>query len=169
MTAPVPDIRRANKAQAAQFFDVSLPTVEKWMREGCPYVQRGGKGVGWVLDLLAMAEWRFSARANGSEADPESMPAAERKQWYEGEQKRRDIQIRDRELIPAIEVEEAMATAFAAISQGLRSMPDNLERRLGIAPEITEAIEAQMDDEMQALADRLESLAPVGDGREDAA
>lgn len=158
--SPVFDPRRANKAQAAQFFDISLPTLEKWLREGAPILQMGSRGVSWEIDLKAVAQWRYSSRSEGG-VDPDSMPPQERKAWYESETKRRALQVQDRELIPSSEVESVVATAFQAISQGLRSLPDNIERRTGCSPDILEAIEAALDGEMDALADKLSSLSLV--------
>ncbi|MCK7461100.1 MAG: DUF1441 family protein [Sphingobacterium sp.] len=157
----IPDIRRANKAQVAQFFDISLPTVETWIRQGAPVAQRGARGVSWVIDLLALAEWRFSSRTNQGGIDPETLPPGERKLWYDGETKRRELQVRDRELIPVADVEQAIATAFSAIAQGIRSIPDNLERRIGCSPDVAEAVERILDEEMTALSERLADLAPV--------
>ena len=153
--------RRVNKAELAAWFYVSLPTIEAWIRRGMPISQRGSRGVPWVIDILEVAEWRFSGRAdNDGETDPERLSPSDRKAWYEGEARRRDLQERDRELIQAIEVEQAIRTAFAAIGQSLRSIPDNLERRIGISPAVAEQIEEILDEEMTALADRLSSLAP---------
>ena len=153
--------RRVNKAELAAWFEVSLPTIEAWIRKGMPIAQRGSRGVPWVIDLLEVAEWRFSGRAdNDGEIDPERLSPSDRKAWYEGEARRRDLQERDRELIPAIEVEQAIRTAFAAIGQSLRSIPDNLERRVGISPAVAEQIEEMLDEEMTALADRLANLTP---------
>ena len=153
-------IRTGNKAACAEFFGVSLPTIEGWVRRGMPVVQRGDKGIGWVIDLCAVAEWKFGNQTS-STADPESMTPIERKAWYEGETKRRDLQIRDRELIPAGDVERTIATAFAAISTGLRAIPDLLERKYGLSGEIAGNVSEALDLELEALADRLATLAPV--------
>ena len=153
--------RRVNKAELAAWFEVSLPTIEAWIRKGMPIAQRGSRGVPWVIDILEVAEWRFSGRADtDGEIDPERLTPSDRKAWYEGEARRRDLQERDRELIPAIEVEQTVRTAFAAIGQSLRSIPDNLERRVGISPAVAEQIEEMLDEEMTALADSLASLTP---------
>ncbi len=154
-------VRTGSKAACAEFFDVSLPTVEAWIRRGMPVVQRGAKGVAWQIDLLAAAQWRF-AGADESGADPDSLSPQDRKAWYEGETKRRDLQIKDGELIPAGDVERVIATAFAAISSDIRAIPDNLERQYGISGEVAESVEALLHDAMDAMADRLSQLAPVG-------
>jgi hypothetical protein len=125
-----------------------------------PVVQKGAKGVAWVIDLCAAAEWRF-AGPKDAESDPEGMSPADRKAWYEGETKRRDLQIRDKELIPAADVERVIATAFAAISSDIRAIPDNLERRHGIPGDVAESVEVLLHEAMDALADKLSNLAPT--------
>ncbi len=158
-------VRIGSKAACAEFFDVSLPTIEAWIRRGMPVVQRGAKGIAWEIDLHAAAQWRFAGPTD-SEADPDSMSPGDRKAWYEGETKRRDLQIRDGELIPAGDVERVIATAFAAIASDIRAIPDNLERRHGIAGDVAESVESLLHEAMDAMADRLSKLAPVGGGDE---
>lgn len=156
-------VRIANKAGCAEFFDVSMPTVDAWIRRGMPIVQKGGKGVSWQIDLLAAAQWRFGVQASGGSIDPESLEPMQRRAWYEGETKRRELQVRDRELIPAADVERVVATAFAALSSDIRAIPDNLERRHGIAGDVAEKVAAALDEAMQSTSERLAELAPVGD------
>lgn len=79
----------------------------------------------------------------------------ERKAWYDGETKKRELQIRDLALIPAADVEQAIATAFASISQDLRAIPDNLERRLGISAQVAESVELAIHESMNGIADKL--------------
>lgn len=154
-------LRKANKAEVAEFFDVSIPSVEGWLRRGCPVVQRGSRTVPWVFDLLDVATWRITGQRTDADVDPDTLPPSERKAWYEGETRKRELQVRDRELIPAAEVEQAIATAFAAIAQDMRAIPDNLERRHGIAPAVAEAVETALLEAMDHLADRLAALASV--------
>lgn len=157
-------LRKANKAEVAEFFDVSIPSVEGWLRRGCPVVQRGSRTIPWVFDLLDVAKWRITGQRSDADIDPDTLPPSERKAWYEGESKKRELQVRDRELIPAAEVEQVIATAFAAIAQDLRAIPDNLERRHGIDPAVAEAVEAALFEAMDALADRVATLAPTEQG-----
>lgn len=35
-----------NKQQIAEFFGVSIRTVERWMASGCPVLRLGGEGLG---------------------------------------------------------------------------------------------------------------------------
>ena len=65
----------------------------------------------------------------------------------------------ERLLIPAAEVEETVATAYAAIAQRLLGLPDLLERQHGLDPELVQAIEGTIHQMMSALADDLQTLA----------
>ncbi|WP_119154158.1 DUF1441 family protein [Caldimonas tepidiphila] len=161
LTLTIPEVRRANKAQAAEFFDVTLPTVDAWIRKGAPVLQRGSRGVSWVLDLRALAEWLYGGQSAPGEVDPDSLHPQDRKAWYEAEKKKRELQVGDRELIPAADVEQAVATAFAALAQDIRAIPDNLERRHGIAPDVAEQVESALFEAMDVMADRLSALAPL--------
>lgn len=165
--ASVGRLRKASKADVAEFFEMTVTSVDGWIRRGCPVVQRGKQGQAWVFDLLAVAEWRFGGKLCAAEDfDPDRLQPAERKAWYDSETKRRDLQIRDRELIPAGELEACIASAFGSLSQGLRSIPDNLERRVGCSAEIAEAVEKAIEAEMDAVADLLSTLSPVGQDEE---
>lgn len=157
----VQQLRRLNKSELAEFFGVSVQAVDAWCRRGCPVVRRASPGKPWVFDALDVARWKYETNGAEGGIDPDDMTPQDRKAWYDSETRRRDLQIKDRELIPTPEVEQAVATAFAAISQGLLSLPDNIERRTGCSPEIVEAVEQVLHSEMVSLADRLQDLAPV--------
>lgn len=157
----IPDIKRGNKADAAQFFDISLPTLEKWIRDGMPIVQRGARGVSWIIDLRAAAQWRYEARLPSGEIDPETLSPMERKSWYDGEKSRRDLQVRDSELIPIGDVERNIGTSFAAVSQSIQGLEDHLSRRAGLSPEQAQVVEDVVFETLDALADQLSVYAPA--------
>jgi len=114
------------------------------------------------MDALAVAEWRFSSKADGEKAqDPDSMTPTDRRAWYESETKRRDLQVRDGELIPMEDAAKWIPRAFAAISQDMLAIPDNLERRLGVEGKVAEQVEGIIHESLSALAERLENLAQV--------
>ncbi len=69
-----------------------------------------------------------------------------------------DFKIKSGQYLPRIEVQQATATAFATIAQTMRSIPDNLERRLGVSPEVAEAVSAMIDDCMADLSIDLEKI-----------
>jgi phage terminase Nu1 subunit (DNA packaging protein) len=48
---------KANRQQLSQAMGVSLPTVDRWVRDGCPVLQRGGKGIEWKFSLPDVVAW----------------------------------------------------------------------------------------------------------------
>lgn len=156
MVAPVPvsvtnPIRKANKALVADFFGVSVPAVDGWIRRGCPYVQRGDKGRPWVFDLLQVAEWRFSGNQPDTDKNPEDMAPKERRDWYEGEKVRIDIETRAGNLITLDQYREEMARILKCISSALETLPDVLERKCALQPATVSAMQDEIDRERSLL------------------
>ncbi len=56
------------------------------------------------------------------------------------------------EYLPRVAQQTAAATALAVLTQSLRSIPDNIERSLGLGPEAVEAIAIQIDDALAEVA-----------------
>ena len=55
--------RTLNRSEMAAHHGVSLPTVDSWVRRGCPAVERGSKGTNWKFDPVAVIEWRLKDAA----------------------------------------------------------------------------------------------------------
>jgi predicted nucleic acid-binding Zn-ribbon protein len=53
---------------------------------------------------------------------------------------------------------QAAATALASLAQTLRSVPDNLERRLGVSPEVAQEVGNQIDAALDDLASEFEMM-----------
>lgn len=50
---------RLNRAGLAEHLAVSLPTIDRWVKDGMPVVQRGSRGVEWTFDLAEVIRWRI--------------------------------------------------------------------------------------------------------------
>ena len=157
----VPGVRIANKAETAEFFSVSLPTIEGWIRRGCPVIQRGSRGVSWTLDLLAVAMWRYVPEQEDQSLDPENLPPKERKDWYDGEKRRREIQERDRELIPVEEFDQVYSHMIKLVAAGLETLPDLLERDAGLTGEQLEPVFRTIDGLRESLFQSLTDREPA--------
>lgn len=136
----VPAVRRANKAEVAQWFEVSLPTVDAWIRKGAPVVQRGSQGVPWVLDLKAIAEWRFRG-----EPPADDLPPHDRRAWYQSENERVKLERELGQLVPASDAHREMAELVKVVTAGLDGLPDILERDAGIPPEAVTRVQELAD------------------------
>lgn len=70
-----------------------------------------------------------------------------------------ELAIRKGEYVERAAVREAASTALASLAQTLRSVPDNLERRLGLAPEIAQEVGMMIDQALDEVADQFEAMA----------
>lgn len=154
----VPIKRRANKNELAEFFGVSLPAVDAWIRKDIPAVQRGRKGAPWVFDLRAVAQWYYSSavgETEDGEIDPERMEPRDRKDWYDGESKRRDIAEKAGELMTVEDYMEGQAVLLKGIAASLETLPDLLERRCNLKPDAIELVREVLDDHRTEVANRI--------------
>lgn len=49
--------QRVNRAELADLFGVSLPTVDAWIRDGCPFAVKGAKGREWAFESATVHRW----------------------------------------------------------------------------------------------------------------
>lgn len=82
-----------------------------------------------------------------------------------------ELAVKRGQFVERAAVEQATATALAALSQALRSVPDNLERKLGTEPEVARevglAIDAALDEAANAFESMFNEAAQAEDESED--
>lgn len=151
-------LRSANKAEVAEFFDVSVGSVEAWIRRGCPVFQRGRRGYPWIIDLLAVAQWRYGVTDEPERTDPDDMTPKDRKDWYDGEKKRREMMVEDRELIPVSEFDAEYSRVIKIVAAGLETLPDKLELDAGLTglqlQPVIRTVDTMRETLYQLLTDR---------------
>ena len=103
---------------------------------------------------------RKSAAVEAGSADAHVLYAKARakKEAFLAQMAELDYKVKAGEYLPRDAVRQAAATAFATIAQTMRSIPDNVERRLGITPEIAEEISHLIDEAMADLSNELERM-----------
>lgn len=69
-----------------------------------------------------------------------------------------EYEIKSGNYLPREDVRQAIATAFATVAQTLRSIPDNIERTLGVSAEIAEEVGKLIDNSMEDLSIELEKI-----------
>jgi hypothetical protein len=115
----IPKVRIKNKAEVAEFFGISVPTLDTWLRKGCPFIQQGNRGISWQFDILEIAKWRYGGQEDVGRDNPEEMAPKERLDWYRGDRER-DAHAKERGmLIPFDLIEQLLGSAFADIRAGL--------------------------------------------------
>ena len=153
--ATIAERRQANKAELAEWFGVSVATVDAWLRRGAPYIQKGGPGKGWVLDLRYVAQWYYGKSAQDTEEDPDKLDPKNRLDWYRGTRERTRHLQEVGELIPAADYERALSGALKTVAVTLESLPDVLERDAGIDGAAVERAQAVIDRVREGLHRQL--------------
>lgn len=69
-----------------------------------------------------------------------------------------ELRTRSGELVMRSETQRAAATALSTLAQALRSVPDTLERKHNVSPEIAEAVGREIDDALDNLATAFEMM-----------
>lgn len=153
----IPPARLANKAELAEWFDVSIPAINAWVRRGCPYIQPGNKTTPWVFDVLAVHQWLANRDAEACApvpTHPDGMTPLDRKWWYESEKIKREIEERMRNLITAEEYQREKARILGHLIPFAEALPDRLAHML--PPDAL----AVAREECDALAQWLRSEIP---------
>ena len=88
--------------------------------------------------------------------------AKAQKETYHARMAELDFNVKSGKFVSRDAVRSACAASFAAIAQTLRSIPDNLERRLGVSPEVAQEVGNLIDDSMDELALELERMSNDG-------
>lgn len=113
------------KGDLCELFGVSIPTVDGWLRDGCPCISRGGRGVASEFNTAAVAQWlREKAREEGAGntlADSDELKR--RKLAAEAEKAELDLAKAKGEVAPVREFERATASIMAAIRTNMRNVP----------------------------------------------
>jgi phage terminase Nu1 subunit (DNA packaging protein) len=159
-TKPPRAIRRVNRGQVADLLGVALTTVDAMVRAGMPVIDRPGRGKPTVFDLLAVLRWRYERQTVAATEDPEKLEPRDRKAWYEGEAKRREIAERDAELIPAAEAQAAVTAAHGAITAVVQAIPGELQDRADLTDEQVRDARKILGEALVDLTDRLAPYAP---------
>ena len=63
--------REVNREELAETFGVSLNTISSWVRNGCPFDQKGRQGKPWKFNTRDVSEWlRDQARMEAAGEAP---------------------------------------------------------------------------------------------------
>lgn len=49
--------KQVTRQALADVFGVSLPTIDAWVRKGCPFVEKGGRGREWQFNTAQVSKW----------------------------------------------------------------------------------------------------------------
>ncbi|HEV2679431.1 MAG TPA: terminase small subunit [Rhodanobacter sp.] len=114
--------QKVNRKQLADVFGVSLPTIDAWLRAGCPFDQRGGSGKEWIFDTADVVRWReqrASDEAGGADVQDETA-LKKRKLSAEVRVAELDLMQKMGMVAPLDQVERVLTRTLAEVQSNLR-------------------------------------------------
>lgn len=149
-----PNIRVFNKAEIIEAFEVTSPTLDAWVRKGCPVLQRGARGVAWEFDVFEVFKWKNDIGQQEETDDPEQLSPKERLDYYRGCRERDNYRREQGELIHADDVIAHWTRVILSAKGRLMALP------MRLAPELLTADDMKQAEEIlkAGLLDALEEL-----------
>jgi len=175
------------KSELAQIYSISGGVVSKRLDGDIPYLKLSGTDFYHLSNVSELMDFRKKDNRSNQVPegavenqwgvfdpntpamdDPDQMSPAERRLWYQSEDlrqsmllKERKNAVEERQLIPAQEVEMTLAAAFKAVALTLDTLPDALERDGVISSKDIERIINILDGSREGLANTLSDLSPL--------
>lgn len=183
----VPDAT-LQKNEVAQFFGVSIPTIDAWLRQGMPAMSEGANGRAWEFRAAHVWAWREAQRAEEETRSEEAraaieamrlrlvdgkagdsiraLPPKERRDLYEVELAHRKLMAESNSLIERQVVRELLEDLFSLFRDGVTAHSDRLERDGALKGEQIELVDQYGEELLEQLGRRIEeffSARPVTD------
>lgn len=169
MAAGSPKGQIVNRAELSALFGVSLPTVDAWVRGGCPGVKRGvGKGGGWSFNTADVSKWlqeRAAADATGDDVKDEAS-LKRRRMAVTLKADELDLAKQMGLVAPIAEFERVQAKLFAMIRQNVMTVPARVAMSLvGEKSEarIKQVLAAELASALNRVAETEVDLDDEGD------
>lgn len=121
-----------NKAELCSIMGVTPPTVDGWVRNGCPIKKKGSRGVAATFNTADVMTWlRDKAReeASGTTLADEG-ELKRRKLAAEAEKAELELAKAKGEVAPVREFERATASLMAIIRQNVMQVPGRIVMQL---------------------------------------
>ena len=144
---------------------VDRRTMKKYLENFAPD-KKAGKREQYTFKTVAMAlsampSWKIQDKSGATEVDPNKLDPADRKNWYEAENKRLAYEEKVGELIPSEEVRTTVAEAIKIVVFALDVLPDKLEHEVGLATDQMRICLAAVDEARQSIAQELEAYLTI--------
>lgn len=116
---------KANRTQVAEVFGISLPTVDAWVRQGCPVVQRGSRGVEWAFDTAAVVKWRHQRALEDATGDKQQDSDEIERRTKLAKMRQAELKVAEEMSLvaPVREFEQAQAARYTLIRANLLNVP----------------------------------------------
>lgn len=152
-----------SKSALAEEFELDRRTVAKLLEGIPPTGEHRGRPVYRIAEVApAFVRYGKGSRTpisidpeTGSMLDPDDMHPKDRKDWYDSELKRLQLETQQGRLAEAETVRELLADVFGRVKSWASTIADRLERDASLTPEQTQAVVDSSDRLLGDLHHRL--------------
>lgn len=155
-----------NRANLAEHMGVSPPTIDRFVKEGMPVVQRGGRGIEWIFELPEVIRWYAQRAAENAAGDVTTDLAEIERRTAHAKMEMAELELaKERGEVAAIrDFERAQAKAFAEIRTNVMNVPqrvvlqllgetDETEFKAKLRAELTLALQAAAEADLTLEAE----------------
>ena len=173
-----------NRGELARALGKSEPTIDRYLADGMPYLVEGTNGRSWEFQLSDCWRWlkdRDRAEAakrsqaeqavqqmrlaliGGSDIDDQDrgLSPKQRQEAYDAERAFMMAALARGDLVRRADVVEAFEDVFKVINEANTSVPDRLERELGLSGRALDLVIAICDGALQEAQRRVADLMGV--------
>lgn len=160
-----------NKTELCAVMGVAPPTVDGWVRNGCPIKQKGARGVAATFNTADVMKWlQLRAREEASgETVADERELKRRKLSAETEKAELELAVAKGEVAPIRDFERAQAVAMTAIRTNMRNVPRRAVLQLLGCTDETEFTTKLMAEIDLALVTAAETELDLDEGDEELA
>ena len=114
-----------NRTQLSEVFGVSPPTVDAWVRNGCPIEKRGSRGVQAEFDTAKVAKWLKDRAVQDATGETQQDEAEIERRTKRAKMRQAELELaKDMGLVaPIREFERVQAARYAVIRQNVMNVP----------------------------------------------
>lgn len=151
--------QKVNRKQLADVFGISLPTVDAWVRSGCPFDQKGERGREWSFDTADVMRWREKLARDDAGGQDVQDDAALKRRKIAAEVKLAELELMERmgQVADLGVVERAWSRMLAELQSNLRgSFVTRCEKQLlgeDDSRTFKRVLLSEVDSALEALAD----------------
>ncbi|MCF6777549.1 terminase small subunit [Thiotrichales bacterium 19X7-9] len=128
----------ATKQQASDIFGVYVTTIDDWVRRGCPYLEKGGRGRAWSFNTADLFKWRLQEEVNqnekimpnGEQLNLKIKQAKLRLTDAQADNEKIKARLAANKVIDADLLSSVLADVFGLMRNKLLSIPERVESRL---------------------------------------
>jgi phage terminase Nu1 subunit (DNA packaging protein) len=146
------------RAELAEVFGVSAPTIDDWIARGCPYQKKGSKGIAWAFKTSEVYQWlkEVNAKVVDSAVNCNEQQLKLRKLAAETLAAELSLAKARNEVAPVEEMVARVTKDYLDLKARLRIIPERLSTRLIAVDNETEVkrlILKDIDLALTALSD----------------